>query len=814
MGAEQYVSDQGSAKILQLLKDEQGESSLVGVPSDVFAAPRKGRQKPSASSQKEAAPSQKAVSVQPQEEVEQLLRRALEQFISGRRASGAKASNGAGASGTFLVTDADVGRLKEAYTDKAALGRLLAEFCKVFLSSGAEIGQLAKDRMAAEFQGRVHLLLSVGGQRLGSGAAASSQSQAPGSSKRSGSSSAASLRPSATLCSVTCSKDSDPVNVSFLDREVAEARFRSLYGESPFSSEAPMLDCVGHGLLNRGVNACFMNSVLQVVLRLNRFADLMVQHHRAHGLEDTCMACQLGCQAESLRSTGRFCGDVIISYARKGNFSNVFAMRDGVYPQCDAKEFLLQAVACVADAWEEELLGSQLFTEEGKSRSMTFEAVFGVVLRSRVACSVCKSCSDKLVLKDCLELGVPRSKTVLGLQQLIDVYFEESVPEHQILCPDVARTGCAKGSGRTQVFLEKEPSVLVMQLKRAGRNNRKINTEIAFPEELSLRSGTYHLAGVLQHLSEQASTRSGHYVCTVWLGADRYVLYDDGKRPQMQSWADLTDPACRRNVYVLLYVRVRHETPGILDGTELTPYARDAASQLLSKRGEVSGSFSESLAVAASQGSDAAPRASGASSSGSLEAPVRLPGRTLKRRLSAKTSCPDVEGVAEGVVDLDSVRTRAQVTVSAAPSDAVPGKVLRRRLSEKTSCPEEAPIDETSGVQRRRLRRKVSEAEVLGAVVVPGSPGQASETGRRLEGNPAAEVSPKPRRRLARKVSEADSGVNVINTGEASGSLEASAVTITGYHVERRRSARIAARVERAASTLQAAPPGGRKQRR
>jgi hypothetical protein len=105
--------------------------------------------------------------------VEQLLRKALEQFISGRRASGAKASNGAGASGTFLVTDADVGRLKEAYTDKAALGRLLAEFCKVFLSSGAEIGQLAKDRMASEFKGRVHLLLSVGGQRLGSGAAAS-----------------------------------------------------------------------------------------------------------------------------------------------------------------------------------------------------------------------------------------------------------------------------------------------------------------------------------------------------------------------------------------------------------------------------------------------------------------------------------------------------------------------------------------------------------------------------------------------------------------------------------------------------------------
>ena len=364
------------------------------------------------------------------------------------------------------------------------------------------------------------------------------------------------------------------------------------------------------------------------------------------------------------------------------------------------------------------------------------------------------------------------------------------------------------------MFLEKEPSVLVMQLKRAGRNHRKINTEIAFPEELSLRSGTYHLAGVLQHLSEQASTRSGHYVCTVWLGADRYVLYDDRKPPQMQSWPDLTDAACRRNVYVLLYVRVRHETHGILDGTELTPYARDAASQLLSKRGEVSGSFSDSLAVAASQGSDAAPRASGASSSGSLEAPARLPGRTLKRRLSAKTSCPDVEGVAEGVVDLDSVRTHAQVTVSAAPSDAVPGKVLRRRLSEKTSCPEEAPTDETSGVQRRRLRRKVSEAEVLGAVVVPGSPGQASETGRRLEGNPAAEVSPKPRRRLARKVSEADSGVNVINTGEASGSLEASAVTITGYHVERRRSARIAARVERAASTLQAAPPGGRKQRR
>ena len=48
-----------------------------------------------------------------------------------------------------------------------------------------------------------------------------------------------------------------------------------------------------------------MNCVLQVAVRLNRFADLLVYHAGAHGTAQSCMACELGRQVVHLRDSGR-----------------------------------------------------------------------------------------------------------------------------------------------------------------------------------------------------------------------------------------------------------------------------------------------------------------------------------------------------------------------------------------------------------------------------------------------------------------------------------------------------------------------------
>ena len=57
---------------------------------------------------------------------------------------------------------------------------------------------------------------------------------------------------------------------------------------------------------------------------------------------------------------------------------------------------------------------------------------------------------------------------------------------------------------------------------------------------------------------------------TVWLGGDRYALYNDQSRSKKQKWSDLTSSSIRENVYVLLYVHLGDGPPGVVDGTEET----------------------------------------------------------------------------------------------------------------------------------------------------------------------------------------------------------------------------------------------------
>jgi hypothetical protein len=135
-----------------------------------------------------------------------------------------------------------------------------------------------------------------------------------------------------------------------------------------------------------------------------------------------------------------------------------------------------------------------------------------------------------------------------------------------------------------QAFLEKEPEILVIHLVRNVHHPAKITTPVAFPEELLvLRSGTYRFAAVVEHISQKKSVAAGHYTSTIWLGGDRYAVYDDGREVRLVTWSHLETSLVRVRAYLLVYVRLTDGGCHRRDGSELTPYSRDESSMLLSR---------------------------------------------------------------------------------------------------------------------------------------------------------------------------------------------------------------------------------------
>jgi hypothetical protein len=453
------------------------------------------------------------------------------------------------------------------------------------------------------------------------------------------------------------------------------------------------------------------------------------------------MACELGRQVVHLRDSGRFDAASIVEHARLGGFLAEFKRvsargRRGQafsYPQCDAAQFLLEAVVPVADSWENEVLGSLLCDEQGAERSTTAEAVFGMVLRRRIICDCCDYVSARLEILRSLKLGFPSGCTKISLAELLELYFSE----HSLSTHDAAGVACRTDGARTQYFLEKEPSVLVMQLHRHVGDGLKVTAEVSFPEELlMLRTGKYHLAGVIQHVGHTADM--GHYVCTMWLGQDKYALYDDELPVQEKTWSYLTQPDVRSQAYVLLYVRGEPLDPDVVDGTERTPYVRDRHSLELSQRRV---SADRGQASLGGSGRSQSPHGSGDAAAVSRnELPPLVPKR---RRLLRKTStCSSVGDPASHlpVVEADAGALHAAAEPLAArrvrqKSCSVKGREacssgsndhvnvtglaavemrLPRRLSRKSSLPEEEshvadlpPVSqlEAEAPQKRRSAR-------------------------------------------------------------------------------------------------------------
>ena len=274
--------------------------------------------------------------------------------------------------------------------------------------------------------------------------------------------------------------------------------------------------------------------------------------------------------------------------ARRGRFGQEFVapvedVRAG--PQCDASAFLgrmLNTLVQQEPTAMQAVVGD--FQNRYGLRSVLHEHVFGCILRSRLRCDACGTVSDKLdpCTNVCMSLS-DTDESVHTLQGCWEKHFREELVEEETRCP----SGTCAGQCRKQFFLEKEPSVLLIELQRgwaaldATQNvleHGKLTRPISFPEHLDfLRTGRYVLRGVLQHTGK--SDDGGHYLTSCWLGRrpdgrNEYGTFDDSAPVRRLTWQAMNIHRMRQNWTVLVYVRDGAWDQAVQDGPEWTPYAR------------------------------------------------------------------------------------------------------------------------------------------------------------------------------------------------------------------------------------------------
>ena len=223
-------------------------------------------------------------------------------------------------------------------------------------------------------------------------------------------------------------------------------------------------------------------------------------------------------------------------------------------------------------------------------RTAIQEAVFGGMVRSRIFCSSCGAVSDHLTSCNSVVLSVPRDSNDRSytLRELWEDNFSETLADRNGVCPRHG-IGCAS-LARKQMFLEKEPPFLMIQLSRGWetwrrRDNQMVRVargkncaRVYFPQSLDfMRSGGYDFKGVVRHIGNTPDC--GHYVATCSVGETRHGVegfgtVGDNATVGVGDWNALTRDAVQREAYLLLYARRDSASSVAQDGSDEVPYMR------------------------------------------------------------------------------------------------------------------------------------------------------------------------------------------------------------------------------------------------
>jgi hypothetical protein len=340
----------------------------------------------------------------------------------------------------------------------------------------------------------------------------------------------------------------------------------------------------GRGLPNpAGRNLCFINSVVQVLLRIRPFVLMLNRHHHLHK-EAKCVACVMSTVSSELYDVSDSAIQILTGMVREGVFGDEFMSVDGHHPQCDATTLMFSPEATpglgmmhVLRLWEASSCEEPI--ELAQSDSVADHYLWTVVLRQRSKC-----CSPKCgfvldtLIRDCgFRFALPLTCPQRDLLDLLRAELRFSRAEKSFC----GRPSCCSETSR-ESFIEREPSVLMFRLQRAGLDSfgeqcAKSHVAVAFPEVLCcMRSGMYHFSGFICHVGELSS--SGHYVACCWLGQDSYRIYDDSIVSEDIKWKTVCSPRYQKQVVLLVYSRTSFWAAPC-DGTLAVPYARDQASE-------------------------------------------------------------------------------------------------------------------------------------------------------------------------------------------------------------------------------------------
>lgn len=251
-----------------------------------------------------------------------------------------------------------------------------------------------------------------------------------------------------------------------------------------------------------------------------------------------------------------------------------------------------------------------VFESEYGKRDVIHEYIFGNIIRTRSHCDECGGTSDAVGRGNWIEFDTFNYKPSLptmSLQSLWEQKFD--VQERAMKCPrgyeeqerwKDKKRGCQNECCFGQSFLEKEPPVLMIFLRRgwktrdaAGRVTRqgKDMRPLIFQEHLSfLRSGQYALRGVVQHHGEGLGTgdQGCHYTSLSWLkhnasGQSIYGEFDDAREVVTGTYQEMCNNARRTSACCLIYVREKHWNNDIAHGYERTPYMRGPLSETMAR---------------------------------------------------------------------------------------------------------------------------------------------------------------------------------------------------------------------------------------